>query len=359
MSLNTLNTDAISFKKLGGKAHTQQTFAITEEGIGTNVQLSYSTVFANSIVSLPVTDSGLTSLYNTNGVVERVKFEIDIIPDTQIAVGRSQGYRLKLPSDYNTFGELYPQFSAGTYLHTALGRLQIVPSLYGKLKNDGTTEYDPILYTTLNAVIPKFDPINWYFDPYSGTLFIQDPPSGYDTSSARPKYLEAFLFIGDYVDDLLTVMTSGNTGTTASNVGGGAGIFKDKVVNDLRFKSIVGSGGINVSALTNTILISFSSNVYTPKITITGNTTLTASNFVVFCNTTISGFTVTLPASPVDGQVYKIKDVGNAYLNNVIVNGNGKTIDTTATVTINTERGGFELCYDSNLNGWFVMNFVG
>jgi len=271
MALNPTNTGAISFKKLSGKAHTQQNFAVTEEGIATNVQMSYATVFANPIEPLPVTNSGLTTLYSTNGIVERVKFQIDLIPDTQIAVGKSQGYKLKLPSDYNTFGELYPQFSAGTYLYTALGKLQIVPALYGKLKPDGSTEYDPILYQTNGStVIPKFDPINWYIDPYDGILFVQDPPAGYDTSASRPGYLEAFLYVGDYVDDLLNIMTTGSTGTTGLNVGGGAGVFKDKVGNNLRFKSLVGSGGIAVSALTNTIALSFTGS--TGGGTITGAT---------------------------------------------------------------------------------------
>jgi hypothetical protein len=258
MALNTLNTDAISFKKLSGKVHTQQNFAVTEEGISTNVQSSYSTVFANPIVSLPVTTSGLTALYATNGIVERVKFQIDIIPDTQIAVGRSQGYRLKLPSDYNTFGELYPEFSAGTYLHNAIGKLQIVPSLYGELKPDGSTEYDPILYQTNGStVIAKFDPINWYFDPYSGIVFVQDPPVGYDSSAARPGYLEAFLYVGDYLDDILFNMSSGTTGTTGLNVGGGVEVFKDKVAETLRFRTINGTNGISVTGTSNNIIISF------------------------------------------------------------------------------------------------------
>lgn len=278
MALNTLNTDAISFKKLSGKVHTQQNFAVTEEGISTNVQSSFSTVFAQPIVKLPVTSSGLTALYATNGIVERVKFQIDLIPDTQIAVGRSQGYRLKLPSDYNTFGELFPEFSAGTYLYTALGKLQIVPALYGTLKLDGTTEYDPILYQTNGStVIAKFDPINWYLDPYSGILFVQDPPVGYDSSAARPGYLEAFLYVGDYLDDIIFEIGTGNTGTTGVNVGSGVGVFKDKIVTTggtgvLRFKSFVGIDGVNVTGDSDNIFIGFSG---ASALTVTVNNGLT------------------------------------------------------------------------------------
>jgi hypothetical protein len=99
-------------------------------------------------------------------------------------------------------------------------------------------------------------------------------------------------------------------------------------------------------------------NVYSQKVIVTANYTATTSNFVIFCNTTGSSFTITLPASPVDGQVYKIKDVGNALINNVIISGNGKNIDGSSNITINTQRGGVEICFDQTLNQWMVMNFV-
>lgn len=100
-------------------------------------------------------------------------------------------------------------------------------------------------------------------------------------------------------------------------------------------------------------------NVYNQKVIITGNYTATTSNYVIFCNTTGSSFTITLPASPVDGQVYKIKDVGNAFSYNITVSGNGNTIDGSSTFIINTQRGGVEIVYDQTLDEWMVMNFVG
>lgn len=222
MGLSNQNTDAISFKKLSGKAHTDQNFSVSEEGISTNVQLSYTTIFAQPIEPLPITNSGYTGLYSGNGIIQRVKFQIDIIPNTQLAVGQSQGYRLKLPSDWNSFGDLYPEFSAGTYLHSALGRLQIVPALYGKLKGDGSTEYDPKLYQTDGVTqITKFDAINWYFDPYDGVLFVEDPKSNYDTSPTRPGFLEAFLYVGKYINDALAHI-SGGTGSTGGGTLTGA-----------------------------------------------------------------------------------------------------------------------------------------
>jgi hypothetical protein len=216
MALTTQNTDAISFKKLSGKAHTDQNFAATEESIGSNISLSYGTIFGSKINPTPAT-SGLTSIYASDGVVELVKFQIDIIPNTLVGTNQSQGYRLKLPSDYSGHpGKLYPRFVSGTYLHTALGKLQVVPPLYGTVKLDGSTEYDPILYQTDGVTaIPKFDPINWYFDYYNGILFVQNPPAGYDVSPLRPGFLTAYLFVGKYVDQAIT-------GITASSVSWGS-----------------------------------------------------------------------------------------------------------------------------------------
>lgn len=99
-------------------------------------------------------------------------------------------------------------------------------------------------------------------------------------------------------------------------------------------------------------------NVYTQKVIITSNYSATTANHVIFCSGT-SAITLTLPASPVDGQVYKIKDVNNAFLYNVTISGNGNTIDSSPTFTINTQRGGVEIVYDQTLDEWMVMNFVG
>jgi hypothetical protein len=278
MALNDLNKNAISFKKLSGKAHTQQGFSVSEEGINTNVQQSYSTVFANRIEPLPVTNSGLTSLYSTNNIVERVKFVLDLVTDTEIGTNQSQAYRLKLPSDYNVSGNLHPIFTSGDYLNESLGRLQIVPSVLGQVKPDGSTEYDGILYQTNGStIIPKFDSINWYLDRFNGILFVQDPPAGYDVSVARPGFFEGFLYIGEYMNDILDVLvvSSGVTGTTATNVGGAAGIFKDKIAQVIRLKSIKGVNGIAATGSTDNVIISITGSTAnlnaTNGLTITGD----------------------------------------------------------------------------------------
>lgn len=99
-------------------------------------------------------------------------------------------------------------------------------------------------------------------------------------------------------------------------------------------------------------------NIYNQKIIVSANTTLTNTNFVVFVDSSTSGLTITLPASPVDGQVYKIKDVGSANINNIIIDGNGNTIDGFPTAIINTQRGGIEIVYDQTIDEWALLNYI-
>ena len=49
----------------------------------------------------------------------------------------------------------------------------------------------------------------------------------------------------------------GNTGeiNTGSNVGSGTGVFRDKLLGDLRFKTVIGGSGINISSDANELTI--------------------------------------------------------------------------------------------------------
>ena len=95
------------------------------------------------------------------------------------------------------------------------------------------------------------------------------------------------------------------------------------------------------------------------KLIVTGSTTLDAeSPYVILVNHT-APVTITLPATPFDGQAFKIKDAANdALSNNITIARNGNTIDKqTLDATINTDSGALELLYDSSL-GWFSLAFI-
>jgi len=91
---------------------------------------------------------------------------------------------------------------------------------------------------------------------------------------------------------------------------------------------------------------------------ITSSATLTPVLYTVLVNGA-AAVTVTLPASPADGQAYKIKDAsGNALTNNVTISGNGNNIDGAGTAVINTDYGALELVYNASLDEWFTLAFI-
>jgi hypothetical protein len=89
---------------------------------------------------------------------------------------------------------------------------------------------------------------------------------------------------------------------------------------------------------------------------VTGNTTLTGSEYVVLVDSSGGTVTVTLPASPTTNSALKIKDKGNALTNNITVDGNGNDIDGSSTALINTDYGAFELLFDGT--EWFSLAFI-
>lgn len=198
----------IAEKKALNKVHTQTGFAPNEEEISTNVGISYSTIFAQTVPNLPKSFTSLTSAYDNNGVVEYLRFEVERIDDTEVGVNMSQGWRLKLPSSYSSSG--YSQtYTSGDFLTDSLGKLQLVPPLYGTIDPNGDTEYTARMYKsdgTADVVgsgteIDKFDPINWFIDYYTGVIFIQDPTTNFNLANF-PRYVDAYLYIGVYMDEV-------------------------------------------------------------------------------------------------------------------------------------------------------------
>ena len=76
-----------------------------------------------------------------------------------------------------------------------------------------------------------------------------------------------------------------------------------------------------------------------------------------FVDTTSNTVTLTLPTAPDTGDIIKIIDVGaNASVNNIILNGNGKDIQGTASnYNITTNRSGTEFIFLSG-EGWVLTN---
>ena len=85
---------------------------------------------------------------------------------------------------------------------------------------------------------------------------------------------------------------------------------------------------------------------------------VTASNKQqIFCNTSSTAFTVTLPASPVKGDSVRIFDVAKTFdSNNLTVGRNGNTIMGDASdLVVNTEGAAFELVFYDGTQGWRLI----
>jgi hypothetical protein len=99
-------------------------------------------------------------------------------------------------------------------------------------------------------------------------------------------------------------------------------------------------------------------NIYSHSAVTTSVLLTTGSSYVILVNNS-APVTITLPATPINGQVFKIKNVsGTAVTNIITVAGNGKNIDGSASGLINTDYGALELIYDTTLTAWYTLAFI-
>ena len=99
-------------------------------------------------------------------------------------------------------------------------------------------------------------------------------------------------------------------------------------------------------------------NIYSHSAITTSVLLTTGSSYVILVNNN-APVTITLPATPLNGQVFKIKNVsGTAVTNIITVAGNTHFIDGAASGLINTDYGALELMYDTTLTAWYSLAFI-
>ncbi|OUU74626.1 MAG: hypothetical protein CBC29_05730 [Methylococcaceae bacterium TMED69] len=205
MALNDASKINISLKKLSGKAHTSNDKGLPNEGLPSNVTLASSTIFGETIPSSPT--ANITNPFTRSGTgtfqVEYVRLIATYIPGTDTPAGK-HGFKLSLPSDYATKSSHGPTgaFVNNADIYSSNGALQLVPPSFGT-----TYEAKPY-YGTVGSgtLIPVLDDRDWTIDYFNGILFQQDPPA--DTSQ-NPTYVDAFIYIGDYLNTVVTNSAGG------------------------------------------------------------------------------------------------------------------------------------------------------
>ena len=230
MAGKTLTTMVnIAFKKLVGKSLSSTKKTDSEESIASNIQLSSTSLFADTIPSAPSTPPSNFTLLDKDGntttdaskaVVEYITtFTLTEVPgsnydandvnlsgheggidtddrDHGVAEHDAQdagvhAYALVLPTDYNSNSNAdLPAIT--TFGHggiTGSEAIQVVPPSFG-------ASYTIELFESDGTQIPLLDATDWSFDPFSGIVYVQD----YD-SSKIPATAKAYLYVGNYQKD--------------------------------------------------------------------------------------------------------------------------------------------------------------
>ena len=232
MSLSTKSERKYSLKKLSGKANTLNSRAIYDESIATTVDVHASHIFSDAITGAPSNPT----LYQINGPCEYVRFELEYIagagspsywttngdvldltsrdvsdpsPEYKALPSSFDGrhaFALKLPSDYQDNSanpnKADSKFANGSVLHSSGFQLQVVGAKFG-------SGYEPKLFRGTGVgitQIPNNDDRDWIFDSVAGIVFQQDPPGPGDYAT-NPTYLEGWLYIGNYLDESINLLS--------------------------------------------------------------------------------------------------------------------------------------------------------
>jgi hypothetical protein len=235
MSLSTTSKVNVTLKKLNGKAHTSNDKGLINESLTSGITTSYTTIFGEQI---PAEPNQSTYYDNVGDKVEYVRLIAEFIPGTDTVSGQ-HSFSLKLPSDYES-NSTNPK--VGTYpflndqkLHVTKGKLQLVSTSFG---ND--YEAKPYYNDGSITLIPVTDQRNWTLDYFNGILFQQDPP-GTGAHSQNPVYVDALLYIGDMLDDVISSSSTPGSGSSSSGT------------TTLREKNVYSTSG-TIAAATNIIV---------------------------------------------------------------------------------------------------------
>ena len=355
-------------KKLLGKTQTRPKLTDAEEAFPSNVSVPGAGVFAESIPSEPGTD--YFTLYSASAgapaTVEKVYFDLVGIADSIYDGGledseeggdSAQGstthaYYLKLPSNYETTSS-NPNRGSGNFvndkrLYLSKGGLQLVPPFTtdaGLPGASGVNRYFVEIFTgdptNPSNKVSETSAIDWQFDYYSGILFIQD------SASAAPVTASAYLYVGKYLDEKLTVLSSsigsgGGSDITVKNEGSslstaavsfdfvGAGVTATKPSGENITVTIPGGAGFSRTAVTTTITASTSAKIMG----------VSASAALEIRLPAASGYSA--------GQFFTVKDeAGNADVNNITILTTGvETIDGETSIVLQSPHAAVNIYCD-------------
>jgi hypothetical protein len=395
----------LALKKIQGKAQTSNQKDVYNESLGSNVSIGADTIFGESI---PAYQSA--SFYDIiGGKLEKIRFSVSPIAGTKDDSGLFQGFELKLPSDYES-NSSNTKAGTGNYingktLNSTNGTLQLIPPSFGNgftvktyHTSSGTTEITPL------------DERDWVLDYFNGVYFQQDPPSN---AALNPAYVDGYLYIGDYVDELIATGGGGSgqgpinavqIHTGSGGISGSANFRFDPSTSEVQLSgNLIISGNITAHTFdiihTDIIEIdtsgstkfgdsnddthirtgsfsvmsssaeqfgvdvlnkitSINTGIVFNRVTTTVDYTIKKSNYIIGVDSTSSPVTVTLPDASTlpDGQSFIVKDEGgSAFNNSITISASGsQLINSSNTAVLQVPYSSIQL-YCNGANKFFIF----
>ncbi len=357
----------LAAKKLLGKAHTSNLKDVSNEGFPSNVSVVGGGVFSEAIPESPGTAT--YTIYSASagapGTVEKVFFKV--VEDTttryeaddeanggsgdENSVYGPHGFHLQLAKNYETTSS-NPLSGSGVFtnnsiLYSSKGRLQIVPPF---VSTDNPNPYQLKLFNASDQEISFTDNVDWTVDYYAGTIFIQDYVASAGGISKIPVSASAYIYVGKYLDEKLTAISSSGGGTNitvkeeGSNISTavtsfdfvGAGVTATNSSNNITI-TVPGGGGFSRTAVSSSITASVNSSI----LGVSGT----------------SAISIRLPSadSYTAGQKFLVKDEsGAADAKNISILASGsQTIDGRSSITLESPYAAVNI-YSDGTSKFFI-----
>ena len=368
MAKTNVTSTQFAAKKLLGKTQTRPSLTDAQEGLPSNVSVPGAGVFAETLPRQPGTE--YFTMYSASAgapaTVERVYFDLVAIGDSVYDADASaddggdsgqnsttHAYYLKLPSNYETTSS-NPNRGTGSFvnnkrLYFSRGGLQLVPPFTtdaGLPGAGGNNRYFVEIYTgdptNPSNKISSTDPMDWQFDYYSGILFIQD------SASAAPVTASAYLYVGKYLDEKLTDISS----EAGANI-----VVKDEGSNITTAASSFNFVGAAVAATNNgnDVTVTLSSAVYS-RTAVTATMTSSVNDKILGVSAS-AALDIRLPAASgfSSGANFIVKDeAGNANNFNITIRTTGADkIDGATSIILNSDHAAVNL-YTNGSDKFFI-----
>ena len=207
------------------------------------------------------------------------------------------------------------------------------------------------LYNASDQEISFTDNIDWTVDYYAGTIFIQDYVASAGGISKVPVSASAYLYVGQYLDDKIS--------SISSSAGGNVQILNDgnsltTAVTSINFtgSGVTATGGpaVTVTVAGGSGGITYSRRAVTATITASVNDTLIGVS-------ASAALDIRLPSAAGydSGQYFTVKDEGgNAHQHGIVIRTSGsQTIDGQTFITLESPFAALNI-YSNGTDKFFI-----